>query len=156
IVELVVNSVRPRPPGRCAFCEGKRAAQGEALLRARSAFPGMAFRLVAEAETEPTGRPALRKLLRSRVDPPRRGAKRRAAPAAPALSEWASLLAPDGVRLVLFGGKGGVGKTTCAATCALELAARGRRVLLLSTDPAHSLADTFAVPVGDEQREIEP
>ena len=35
LVELVVNSVRPRPPDRCALCEGKRAAQGTAIARAR-------------------------------------------------------------------------------------------------------------------------
>jgi arsenite-transporting ATPase len=88
--------------------------------------------------------------------PPKREARRPLAPPASGPAGWPSLLAPDDVRLVLFGGKGGVGKTTCAATCALELAARGRRVLLLSTDPAHSLADVFAAPVGDEQREITP
>src|SRR5262249_34974841 len=46
-----------------------------------------------------------------------------------------------------FGGKGGVGKTTVSAAAALHLARAhpDRRVLLLSTDPAHSLADVFAV-----------
>ncbi|MFB6098984.1 MAG: ArsA family ATPase [Salinibacter sp.] len=47
--------------------------------------------------------------------------------------------------LLLFGGKGGVGKTTCAAAAALRLSRRGlgeeEKVLLLSTDPAHSLGD---------------
>ncbi|HWQ00429.1 MAG TPA: ArsA-related P-loop ATPase, partial [Vicinamibacterales bacterium] len=42
-----------------------------------------------------------------------------------------------------FGGKGGVGKTTCAAAAALEAAAEGARVLALSTDPAHSLRDAL-------------
>jgi arsenite-transporting ATPase len=52
-------------------------------------------------------------------------------------------------RLLLFGGKGGVGKTTCAAAAALALSARfpDRRVLLLSTDPAHSLADALGAAV---------
>jgi arsenite/tail-anchored protein-transporting ATPase len=50
--------------------------------------------------------------------------------------------------LLFFGGKGGVGKTTCAAATALEAARRGRRVLLVSVDPAHSVADVFATPVG--------
>src|SRR5262245_2450468 len=44
-----------------------------------------------------------------------------------------------------FGGKGGVGKTTCAAACALAEAGAGRRVLAVSTDPAHSLGDALAV-----------
>ena len=42
-----------------------------------------------------------------------------------------------------FGGKGGVGKTTTAAAAALAAAERGRRVLLVSTDPAHSLGDAL-------------
>ncbi|MBI5545000.1 MAG: ArsA family ATPase, partial [Deltaproteobacteria bacterium] len=52
---------------------------------------------------------------------------------------------PD-LRLLLFGGKGGVGKTTCAVAAALDFARRfpQRSVLLLSTDPAHSLQDSFA------------
>ncbi len=50
----------------------------------------------------------------------------------------------DPRRLVLFVGKGGVGKTTCACATALALAERGRRVLLLSTDPAHSVSDVQA------------
>lgn len=50
--------------------------------------------------------------------------------------------------LLFFGGKGGVGKTTCAAATALEAARRGRRVLLVSVDPAHSVADVFGTPVG--------
>ncbi|MGE5815210.1 MAG: ArsA-related P-loop ATPase, partial [Acidobacteriota bacterium] len=49
--------------------------------------------------------------------------------------------------LTLFGGKGGVGKTTCAAAWGLARAAARRRVLILSTDPAHSLADVFATKI---------
>jgi arsenite-transporting ATPase len=51
-------------------------------------------------------------------------------------------------RLLLFTGKGGVGKTTTAAATALRCAERGMRTVVLSTDPAHSLADSFDVPLG--------
>jgi arsenite-transporting ATPase len=56
-----------------------------------------------------------------------------------------------GASLLFFGGKGGVGKTTVAAAVAVQLARadRRRRVLLLSTDPAHSLGDVFRAAVGD-------
>jgi arsenite/tail-anchored protein-transporting ATPase len=60
------------------------------------------------------------------------------------------------VRWLLFGGKGGVGKTTCAAATALDLARRdpGKRVLLLSMDPAHSLGDVFGAALNDRGRTI--
>ncbi|CAM01016.1 arsenite efflux ATP-binding protein ArsA [Saccharopolyspora erythraea NRRL 2338] len=58
------------------------------------------------------------------------------------------------MRILLFTGKGGVGKTTLAAATAARLAARGERVLAVSTDPAHSLADALGVPLGPEPREI--
>jgi arsenite-transporting ATPase len=52
-------------------------------------------------------------------------------------------------RIVLFTGKGGVGKTTVAAATAVRAAAAGKRVLITSTDPAHSLADAFDQPLED-------
>jgi len=57
-------------------------------------------------------------------------------------------------QVVFFGGKGGVGKTTCSAAFALAASRRGQRVLLVSTDPAHSTADIFERPIGPAEREI--
>jgi arsenite-transporting ATPase len=59
-------------------------------------------------------------------------------------------------RVVFFGGKGGVGKTTCSAAFALGASERGRRVLVVSTDPAHSTADIFGQAIGGEPRELLP
>ena len=58
------------------------------------------------------------------------------------------------MRIVLVTGKGGVGKTTVAAATALRAAEAGHRTLVLSTDPAHSLADAFAVELGDTPRQL--
>ncbi|MEQ9619240.1 MAG: ArsA family ATPase [Deltaproteobacteria bacterium] len=57
-------------------------------------------------------------------------------------------------RIILYTGKGGVGKTTTAAATALEAAKRGHRALVVSTDPAHSLRDAFDQEIGPEPREI--
>ena len=59
-------------------------------------------------------------------------------------------------RVLFFGGKGGVGKTTCAAAASLAAAHAGRRVLLVSTDPAHSTSDVFERAFAREEREILP
>ena len=56
----------------------------------------------------------------------------------------------DAPEYVLFGGKGGVGKTTMAAATALASAAAGETTLVVSTDPAHSLSDTLGVDVPAE------
>jgi len=58
------------------------------------------------------------------------------------------------VRVLLITGKGGVGKTTVAAATALRAADLGHRTLVVSTDPAHSLADAFDLPLGDDPQPV--
>lgn len=58
------------------------------------------------------------------------------------------------MRILLFTGKGGVGKTTVAAATAIRCADAGARTLVLSTDPAHSLADSFDHPLQTEPTRI--
>jgi arsenite-transporting ATPase len=53
-------------------------------------------------------------------------------------------------KIVFFGGKGGVGKTTCSAAFALASAKKGKRTLLVSTDPAHSTSHIFEKNIGRE------
>jgi arsenite-transporting ATPase len=60
------------------------------------------------------------------------------------------------VRILLFTGKGGVGKSTVAAATATLAARSGLRTLVLSTDAAHSLADAFGVDVGAEPAQVAP
>ncbi len=60
------------------------------------------------------------------------------------------------MRVLLFTGKGGVGKTTTAAATACLAAERGLKTLVLSTDPAHSLADALDAPLGAEPTEVLP
>ena len=60
------------------------------------------------------------------------------------------------MRALLFTGKGGVGKTSVAAATALRAAEAGRRTLVLSTDPAHSLSDALDQPLGSEPTGVVP
>ncbi len=54
----------------------------------------------------------------------------------------------------MIGGKGGVGKTTCASALALFAAKEGKRTLLLSSDPTPSLSDILELEPGEEIREV--
>ncbi len=58
------------------------------------------------------------------------------------------------VKLIMVGGKGGVGKTTCAAAIALKIAMDGKKVLVISSDPAPSLSDIFEVAIGNDEVRI--
>jgi arsenite-transporting ATPase len=60
------------------------------------------------------------------------------------------------LRTILYTGKGGVGKTSVAAATALEAARCGKKVLVMSTDPAHSLSDVFDAGVGPVPKEMAP
>jgi arsenite-transporting ATPase len=58
------------------------------------------------------------------------------------------------LKLIFFGGKGGVGKTTCALSSGFYLAKKGFKTLVISTDPAHSLSDGLGEEVGGKIKEI--
>lgn len=60
----------------------------------------------------------------------------------------------DKTTFIFVGGKGGVGKTSVSSATALWLAEQGKKTLIVSTDPAHSLADSLEVPIGSYPREI--
>lgn len=59
-----------------------------------------------------------------------------------------------GTKYEFFSGKGGVGKTTLSAARALYLSSQGNRVLIISTDPAHSLSDSFETEIEAEETEL--
>ncbi|MEN0002742.1 MAG: ArsA family ATPase, partial [Bacteroidota bacterium] len=60
------------------------------------------------------------------------------------------------MRIILFTGKGGVGKTTVAASTAIRAAKEGKKTLIISTDPAHSLSDALNIQLEPEPKEIAP
>lgn len=60
------------------------------------------------------------------------------------------------MRIILFTGKGGVGKTTLSSATALLCAKKGYKTLVISTDAAHSLSDSFEIPLTNSPRKIAP
>jgi arsenite-transporting ATPase len=162
--EIIVNRVLPSG-GPCPLCDRRRMDERHAIAAVRRRFGrSRAVRVVAAATREPRGLRALASLARDMANGSglMAGRRRPIDPQPSALSHQPSVMAGDvmqpfaGASLIFFGGKGGVGKTTVAAAVALRLARadKRRRVLLLSTDPAHSLGDVFTVEVGDTARTI--
>ena len=162
---IVVNRLTQPPPQRCAWCSVRRRVEQQALGRLeQDRLAGEPLALLPAMDVEPRGLPALARIARllgsadagaaSAADlvrsTPRGG--HRATPGRGGVPQ----LATGTTKLLMFGGKGGVGKTTCAAAAAIRIAADRRRprVLLLSTDPAHSLGDVFGDRLSDAERPI--
>jgi arsenite-transporting ATPase len=166
--EIIVNRVTPATTG-CPRCRARVEAERAVVADVVRTFADRTVRVLPAEDIEPKGVIALRRLGRRLTSSPRRPAAQRRvattrpAPPAPAARQtptsppaWLDLLAPRGLRICLVGGKGGVGKTTCAAALALAIARRDpdHRVLALSTDPAHSLGDVLLAHLGDDETPV--
>lgn len=165
--EIVVNHMTPKRRGGCAHCDARRAFESAALRD----FPsGRTTMHVLASGDEPRGLTALRRIGKQlSKSAPRAGAAKAGRTKAggrtkvlrysyvdPVAQDFSPACVPPSVRLLLFGGKGGVGKTTCAAATAIDIAARhsDRRVLLISTDPAHSLGDALGMQLSHEATSV--
>jgi len=139
VTEVIVNRVLT-DEGPCPLCDRRRAEERAVIHTIkRELARGRHITLVDAKLHEPRGVAALRALFTHRKNE-RTSIVRR--PSATGHGAEAPDLI-DGAKLVFVGGKGGVGKTAVAAALALSVAHRRKRVLLLSTDPAHSLDDVF-------------
>ncbi|TMQ25049.1 MAG: ArsA family ATPase [Candidatus Rokuibacteriota bacterium] len=140
--ELLINRLTPAPDPPCALC-GARARLRTFARRLGSR--GQAVDLESD-ERVVASRPPVSEKSTALKSPT-------TAVAAPA---WLDAIAPPTLRLLVFAGKGGVGKTSCAAAAALALAGArpDARVVVLSVDPAHSLGDALAVALADDERAV--
>ena len=168
---VIVNRLTARPPDPCRWCEGRRVIEAQAVRHLRSRLPRVATVEVTARRLEPRGTRMLEEIGTEieggRHAPATAGLARvpkgitgravhpvQVASVGPR-AKHVNLFIRPATRLVLFGGKGGVGKSTCAAAAALSLAEEANDpVLLLSTDPAHSLAHVLGQPVGDTDRRV--
>jgi arsenite-transporting ATPase len=157
VKSLVVNRVTVASDPSCTWCRARRALETEAIAVLRSRLAGARVLMVQAIEREPVGARALRAIgsALSRDAPvarARSAAVRARITGDPvAVRGRCQLIDVPTTRIVMFGGKGGVGKTTAAAAAALDTARRNprTRILLLSADPAHSLSDVLGVTVAD-------
>ncbi len=158
VMDIIVNRVTTPSRQPCAVCDRRIESEATAISALQARFPRVNIRYVPELPDEPRGVAQLKRLA-YKSNPPAPARRKRRAPSSPsakAKSDWLDFVAPRGCRLLMFGGKGGVGKTTCAAAAALRLAGsnRAQRILLLSTDPAHSLGDVLQAPLDNQSRAV--
>ena len=159
--EIIVNRVTPDGPP-CPICDRRRADERRVIAQLPRRFGRVSpIRIVESEFREPRGVPALAKIGRqlfARLKPRAtysRSYVGRCFSAARTGDAPPETMLRD-ANLLLFAGKGGVGKTTCAAAAAVRLARANpkRDVLLLSIDPAHSLGDVFGASLGDRPEKV--
>ena len=164
--ELVVNRLLAAP-ANCPLCAADSARQGEAMAQLMSALPKYRFWGLPALGNEVRGAAQLLALWPQVQALAPAGANMAAVPPSPALPpvaggealvDDAPALPPASIRLLLFAGKGGVGKTTLACASALRLAQerRAAEILLFSIDPAHSLASCLGCDVGPQETRVAP
>ncbi len=155
VESIVVNGVFSEKPADCPFCQARVEEQAPHLATIRKRFAAWELVFAPLLPYPVQGQKALSYFMRRIVGDA-------SSPAPMPQGETASKKCerkPDltarldfpSQELILFGGKGGVGKTTMAAATGIHLAQRkrGTRILFFSTDPAHSLSDSLGQQIGD-------
>jgi arsenite/tail-anchored protein-transporting ATPase len=169
VTDLIVNRVESEHDD-CEYCRARVTGQKPWLKKLAREFDGLRQHHAPLLASEVRGPEALRRFARlvwetngadDEDTASVKGTKRRKAPAAARApnteaGEGAANFVAEPRRLLIFGGKGGVGKTTAAAAAALALAETqaDARVLVFSTDPAHSLSDSFDEQIGELKRGV--
>ena len=159
IVDVVIN--RLYPESSCLACRHIRARQLQEIARILKEQGFSKFRLwgVPMYPEEIRGMKSLRSFWEDlkEVAPATGEAPLSLPPVTPRVDSPTPVPTPD-MAMLIFAGKGGVGKTTLACATALRLARAypGKRILLFSTDPAHSLADCLNMPLGPQPVQVAP
>jgi len=167
VTDLIVNRVE-QEHADCRYCQARVASQQPWLKEIPKVFSGLRLHFVPLMPREVLGFDALRVFAKLTWDPKHAkvpktaGNIRSALKSAPVGGRLAETTTQTGAflfsprRIFIFGGKGGVGKTTSAAAFALALAKKDQRqqLLIFSTDPAHSLSDSLDEPVGEYQKRV--
>ncbi len=163
VTHLITNRVE-QIHNKCPYCAARTAAQQPYLKVIRNEFKSIARHYVPVLEDEVRGLESLKEYAAKLWTSPVAAVyDRRLYGSSPQTSPSRATLKPAVVdrryntkKVLIVGGKGGVGKTTTAAALALELAGQDptERFLVFSSDPAHSLSDSFDETIGEFKRGI--
>jgi arsenite/tail-anchored protein-transporting ATPase len=159
VTDVIINRVETEHDD-CQFCRARVGAQQTSLSQLAKTFKNLRLHYVPLLSEEVRGVEALKRFgeliwtVSSDTKPVK---KRKSGKLAKAIYEESGSGFPvDSRKIVIFGGKGGVGKTTAAAAFALALAkqSRNQRILVFSTDPAHSLSDSFDERIAESRKKV--
>jgi arsenite/tail-anchored protein-transporting ATPase len=156
--DLIINRVEHEHEA-CDYCRARVSSQRPWLKQIARSFNDLSLHYVPLMPKEVRGIDDLRQIgkliwegdgVKPAATPSKRVSRRNETVAQEGESSFAvvSRVSP---KIVIFGGKGGVGKTTAAAAFSLALAESNRqqKLLVFSTDPAHSLSDSFNEDIGE-------
>lgn len=155
--DIVVNLCLP-PGVECRYCLARRERQVTEIANVHKKFPDYNIVEVPLLPQEVKGEPGLMNFAKIlfegeyktpslTVDAPDMSPS--------SIAQTPRLAVREDIQLILFGGKGGCGKTTSSAATGIYMAERGKKTLVLSTDPQRSLSDSFDQTIGEEATAIQ-
>ncbi len=158
VADIVVNQVEDGQG--CPACQGRRGLQAPHVRKFQQLDKAVPVQLLARREEQPRGLDAVKKLAKEwAAGKETKSLEFSAAEGPPALVRAPSMppiAAPPlpPTRFIFFVGQGGVGKSSCAAAAAVTLTEKEGPVLLISTDPAHSLSDVLQSRLTDTETQV--
>ncbi|MBU4312825.1 MAG: ArsA family ATPase [Candidatus Omnitrophica bacterium] len=160
---IVVNQIKSSQ-GKCPFCSNEEKEQKKELDMIRQRFSRFELYCVPTLPYQVRGINRLKEYGRVLLDekPYHLPVGKRSFDLRSKIFSFINLpqrptqLIKEGILLYIFGGKGGVGKTSIASATGLNIAKKypSKKVLVFSTDPAHSLSDSFHFSIGDNLTQI--
>ncbi|QRN93297.1 TRC40/GET3/ArsA family transport-energizing ATPase [Archangium violaceum] len=158
VVEVVVNQVEDKEG--CPACLGRRGLQAPHVRKYQALDKNVPVHLVGKREVAPRGLEAMKVFAQEWASGKETKALEFAAAEGPPALVRAPSMPPIAApplpptRLIFFVGQGGVGKSSCAAAAAVTLTEKEGPVLLISTDPAHSLSDVLQSRLTDVETQV--
>ncbi len=158
VAEILVNQVEDKTG--CPACIGRRGLQAPHVRKFQAVDKNVPVNLLAKREVAPRGQEGLEELARAWASGKETKALEFVASEGPPALVRAPSMPPIAApplpptRLIFFVGQGGVGKSSCAAAAAVTLTEKEGPVLLISTDPAHSLSDVLQSRLTDTETQV--